>query len=398
MNTNKTRWTAVAAALLAGVVTGCAFGKMAPALPILKAELGLSLVQTGWLVSAFNGLAAAGAIFFGVFSDRLGAKRFCVFGLCCLIAGGLLGAVTSGPTLLVLSRLVEGLGFMSVIVSAPALINLASAPAQRGIAFGMWSSYMPFGAGLVLASSSFLLPIWGWRGVWVVVMLATVACLLFLLSQSAHYVSAVGTKRSFADIRASLSRPAVWLLGLAFAMYTIQNHAIFVWLPTYLIEERGISPSNAMLLTALSITVNCFGNVFGGWLIQRNVPRGKIVGVTFCLTAILFTLIFAANLPDGLRYALVVVYNVVCGPIPAAALSGAAKYARSPSEVGATQGLVVQITQCGIFFGPPITAAVVTAAGSWNAALWVLLTASTIGLITSIFISRAEKRMFAAQA
>ena len=105
-----------------------------------------------------------------------------------------------------------------------------------------------------------------------------------------------------------------------------------------------------------------------------------------------------ANLPDGIRYALVVIYNVVCGPIPAAALSGAARYARSPAEVGATQGLVVQITQCGIFFGPPITAAVVTAAGSWSAALWVLLTASTIGFITSIFIYRAEKRMFAPAA
>ena len=45
MTTQSTRWSAVAAALFAGVVTGCAFGKMAPALPELKAELGLSLVQ-----------------------------------------------------------------------------------------------------------------------------------------------------------------------------------------------------------------------------------------------------------------------------------------------------------------------------------------------------------------
>ena len=71
MSNDRTRWTAVAAALLAGVVTGCAFGKMAPALPVLKAELGLSLVQTGWLVSAFNGLAAVGAIFFGLVSELL---------------------------------------------------------------------------------------------------------------------------------------------------------------------------------------------------------------------------------------------------------------------------------------------------------------------------------------
>ena len=40
---------------------------MAPALPLLKVEFGLSLVATGWLVSAFNTLAVGAAIFFGIF-------------------------------------------------------------------------------------------------------------------------------------------------------------------------------------------------------------------------------------------------------------------------------------------------------------------------------------------
>ena len=396
---DKTSRSAVAAALFAGVVAGCVSAKMAPALPVLKAELGLSLVQSGWLVSAFNGLAAAGAIFFGVFSDRLGALRFCLWGLGCLAAGGAIGALTHGPTPMILSRLLEGVGFMAVIVSAPTLITLAAAPAHRGVAFGMWSSYMPFGAGVVLTSSAVLLPLWGWRGLWVVYTVVVAACIALLLSQSSRYAGAAGgSRRSLASIRGALSQPAAWLLGLAFAMYAIQNNAIFVWLPTYLIEERGVSQSTAVLMTALSISANCTGNVFGGWLIQRNFDRGKVIGVTFCLTAILFLLIFAAGLPDGVRYALVVLYNIVAGPIPASALSGAARYARSPSEVGTVQGLVVQITQAGIFIGPPITAIVVSAAGSWDAALWVLLGTGAIGLATSVFITRAERRLFASAA
>jgi predicted MFS family arabinose efflux permease len=67
------------------------------------------------------------------------------------------------------------------------------------------------------------------------------------------------------------------------------------------------------------------------------------------------------------------------------------RYARSPAEVGSLQGLVVQITQLGIFIGPPITAAVVSAAGNWDAALWVLLSASAIGMLAALLVMRHER-------
>jgi len=69
VSAGTTRWPAVFAAIFAGIVGACAFGKMSPALPLLKTEVGLSLIEAGWLVSTFNALAAAGAILFGVFAD-----------------------------------------------------------------------------------------------------------------------------------------------------------------------------------------------------------------------------------------------------------------------------------------------------------------------------------------
>jgi len=100
-----TRWLAVFAALFAGVVGACAFGKMSPALPLLKSEFGLSLIEAGWLVSAFNALAAAGAIFFGAFADRVGALRFCVSGVVLIGLSSALGALASGAGGLIALRL-----------------------------------------------------------------------------------------------------------------------------------------------------------------------------------------------------------------------------------------------------------------------------------------------------
>jgi MFS family permease len=387
-----THWPAVLAAILAGVVGACAFGKMSPALPLLKEEFGLTLIQSGWLVSAFNAIAATGAILFGVFADRIGALRFCVSGVLAIGAGSAIGAFAPGAGWLIASRLAEGLGFLAVVVSAPSLIAVASAPERRGVAFGLWSTYLPFGVSLVVAASPLLLPGFGWRGVWVLVALAAAACAAMLLAQSRRYAGVAGGRsRSFASLGRSLAQPVPWLLGLAFAAYAIQHMALIVWLPTYLLETRGITGAPAALLTALAVFVNCFGNVLGGWLIQRNIPRGRIIGATFAVTSLAFVGIFASGLPDSLRYALAVFYSFITGTVPAAALSAGMRYARFPAEIGAIQGLIVNVTHFGIFFGPPLVAASVTYGGSWDAVLWVMLGCAAVGLASAAAIGRHER-------
>jgi MFS family permease len=396
----QTHTLALVAAIAAGVIGGCAFAKMSPALPLLKRELGLTLIQAGWLASAFNALAMVSAIVFGVLSDRAGALRFCVSGLACIATGGVLGAAASGAPLLIVSRLVEGVGFIAIIVSAPGLITLATTPAQRGVAFGFWSSYMPFGSAVVIVLSPLLLaqPDGGWRSLWLLVSLTALAGAALLASQRRHYGDGgnAAAPRSLTHVRSSLSQPVPWLLGIVFAAYTTQNVSMLIWLPTYLQEVGHVAATAAAMLTALAIFCNCFGNVFGGWLVQRGVPRGRIIISTFCLTSVLFAGIFATSLPDGLRYALVLVYNAVTGMVPAAAISGAARYARSPAEAGTLQGLVMQLANVGIFSGPPLVAAVVTWKGSWNAALWVMLGCALIGITGGLLIGRRERHVVAA--
>jgi MFS transporter, CP family, cyanate transporter len=393
MNAGVTRWPAVLAALFAGVVGACAFGKMSPALPMLKQEFGLSLIQAGWLVSAFNALAAAGAIVFGIFADRFGALRFCVSGVVLIGAGSALGAFVSGPGGLIALRLLEGLGFLAVIVSAPGLIAAATSPSRRGIAFGLWSAYMPFGVSWVVATSPPLLERFGWRGVWLLVAFAAALCAAMLVAQSRHYVGvASGTRRSLAGVRHSLAQPVPWLLGLAFAMFAIQHVTLMIWLPTYLLETRGIAGAAAALLTALAVLVNCFGTLLGGWLIQRDLPRGRIIGATFVVTSLVFVGIFAAGLPDLVRYALAVFYSFIGGTIPTAALSAGMRYARSPAEFGAIQGLIINVTHAGIFFGAPLVAASVTWGGSWDAVLWVMLGCAAVALAAAAAIGRYERR------
>jgi predicted MFS family arabinose efflux permease len=386
-----THWPAVFAALGAGIVTGAAISKMSPALPLLTEEFGLSLIATGWLVSTFNTIALASAIFFGMFCDRVGALRFCLSGLACMVAGGLLGVVAPSSAWIIVSRIAEGAGYVAVLVSAPSLIAAATAPPQRGLAFGLWGTHMPIGGVAVLLASPLLFPAYGWRAVWILVAVFAAGVMALLAIQSRRFTGMqAGTPRSLASVRASLAQPVPWLLGIAFAVYTLQFYAVMIWLPTYLLQTRSTDAMTAALLTALFVLANAFGNMMGGWLMHRNNPRGLIIGVTFAITTLAFLGIFSHGLPDGARFACVLAYGFVTGSIPPAVLSGGVRYARSPSEAGSIQGLIVQVSNVGIFCGPPLLAAAVTHGGGWDAALWVILAAAAIGLAAAFAIMRLE--------
>ena len=71
-----TNWKAAATALLLGVIAAIFIGKLPPAIPALRAEFGLSLAQSGWMVSMFNALGVVASIFVGLFVARAGACAF----------------------------------------------------------------------------------------------------------------------------------------------------------------------------------------------------------------------------------------------------------------------------------------------------------------------------------
>ncbi len=60
--TETTRWPAVLLATLCGVIAAMNIGKLPVALPVLRQDFGLSLIEAGWVVSAFNFLALVMAV------------------------------------------------------------------------------------------------------------------------------------------------------------------------------------------------------------------------------------------------------------------------------------------------------------------------------------------------
>ena len=65
MSLPGSNWTAVWVLFAGGLTAGAQLTKVPPALPGLRAELGLTLVQSGFIQTAVYAVGAAIAVFFG---------------------------------------------------------------------------------------------------------------------------------------------------------------------------------------------------------------------------------------------------------------------------------------------------------------------------------------------
>jgi MFS transporter, CP family, cyanate transporter len=373
-------------------------GKVPVALPTLRQELGLSLVQAGWVSSMLTTLAASLALLMGMWVGRLGALRMVLAGLLLTAAASLAAvALPPGLTTLLLTRFVEGLGFMMVVVSAPALVVASSADADRRFALSIWSAFMPAGAALGLAAGPWLIPAGGWRSLWLCVSAALLLAALAVWSQRRHYPGSApaAVQLSFlGPVRQALGQPLPWLLAPCFGLWAVQHFALIVWMPSYLIEQRGLGTAPAALWTALMLVLNVPGNLFGGWLRQRGLPLGWQLGLGHLATGLGAGLYAAEALPDAVRLLAALWVSFIGGLIPSAVLSSSSVLARDAQQTGTLQGLYIQTSQLGQFIGTPLIAAMVAAAGSWTAGAWVIVwPAAAIGLLLGLAALAAERRL-----
>lgn len=390
----ETDWRAVLAAVLCGVAVAMNVGKVPIAMAQLRAEFGLSLVAAGWVASMINMMAMTTALLFGVLGDRIGALRMCVIGLGAGIAGGLGGLVAGNESALLISRFAEGAGVVAVAVSAPALLSSASTPADRPFALGIWGAYLPAGVGLAMLLAPAVLPMGGWRGMWVLSLAALLAALLAVFRSRPAYRLPPPTEAQphpFAAAKTVLAQLKPWLLAFAMTTWTIQHFALIIWLPTFLQEQRALSPLAVSLLACLMVLVNVPGNLLGGSLLQRKFGRGNLIACASLVTGLCGVGIFLDLLPDLIRYGFCLLLSFTGGVIPASVLSASADLARTPKQIGTLQGLFNQFGNLGTFVGPLLIAMLVAASGLWRDALIVTGSAALLGVILGLLLRRLEQ-------
>jgi MFS family permease len=383
--------------VFAGVCAALHVGKLPPALPVLQDALGITLVQAGFLLSAVQVASMTLGLAVGLSADSLGLRRSMLVGLALLSVASISGGFVADTSGLLFLRALEGLGFLLVVMPAPALIRRTVDASQLSGRMGWWGTYMPTGSALALLLGPWVIAGLNWSAWWwllgAVAALAWVAVWLCVPD-----VQPPAPTRNAADdawpkrLALTLQSPGPWLVALTFAVYSSQWLAVVGFLPT-VYAELGLTAGMAGVLSACVALANVSGNIMSGRLLQRGWPAQRLLSIGFACMTLGAVGAYATwqgeGLPTSLRFACVVMFSAVGGLIPGTLFSCALRLAPSEGTVSTTVGYMQQLSALGQFAGPPLVAWVAASAGGWQWTWTVTATLSLAGAVLAHFIGRA---------
>lgn len=147
------------AAILASALGFIDGSVLAIAMPVLRANLGASLVEAQWISNAYALTLSALILAGGAAGDRFGLRRAFVAGIAMFVIASIACALAPNAPMLILFRAIQGIGAAVMVPGSLAIIAKAYPKNERGRAIGIWAAASalttalgPVIGGLVLSS------------------------------------------------------------------------------------------------------------------------------------------------------------------------------------------------------------------------------------------------------
>jgi MFS family permease len=363
------------------------------ALPSIRHSFALSLVSASWLLSALSVVGLFVATTTGSYAGKIGTKKTLILGLLLVAAASAAGAFSPTSGWLLWSRLLEGIGYVMIVVAAPSLIVELTTQADIRLALAGWSCFMPGGIALITLLAPLLLATHTWRALWLAnaLLILLYAVLLMVAVKPRTVIPVEPQAHPLAELRAVATARGPMFLAIIFAMYTMQHLAIMGFLPTLLIEKFALSPSRAGVLVSIAMASNILGNLAAGLLLQRGIRRSVLIGATSIFMVIMTLGMFSFGLSLAAVYLCAFLFSCVGGIVPASVLSAAPIHAPNEHLIPATNGLLVQGSNLGIVLGPPLVSGLAATLG-WR---WVPAMTLLAALIATVLAAKVSNKSHA---
>ena len=351
-----------AALLLGAALSGCDGGAIGFLLPAVRAETGSDPQQAAWMVSLYAlgtlvAIAAAGAAV-----RRFGSNT--VFRVCAAVSacGSLLAILSHGMTLLLVARLLQGLGQGPLIPVAAALVAVQWPIERQGRLLGAIS--LAYGAAFVAAMTlTPALLTFGWRSMFGITLAIAVGSLVALGSSSAKQPSPEpGAAVPRIERNREISAIAVLALGAGI------GQAAVVLFPTLAVQRLGVAASGTGVLMLPMAAAGILGTLGIAATLDRIGARRLVIAGA--IAAVIGVLIASAAPASQTTFLLAAgALGLGMSLLSGGPLRYAAARAVTPDEQGPAQAGVALLTNVGVMGGSLLVGALATRGSDERAAM-----------------------------
>ena len=272
-------------------------GGVALFLPVIRKDLGLSFTQGGTLSAAVVLFYALMQIPVGYLTDRFGSKR--------LYFIGILGTTTLSFALGLVSQYWQALaiqtlsGFFRALLFTPGLALLTGwfPPHRRATATGLHSLGTLLGNVVLDIVGPLLVVGFGWRFPFIGFALVGIV-VSFAFLRFGKEPLPTGKQRKKVTMREMLPlfrHRVMWVCGIIQYVRLAVARGIEFWLPSLLVDEKGLSLPLTGLIIAVRFGLIAPSNILGGYVSDRLRNPTVVIGFSLIILAITTGLFVVVN-------------------------------------------------------------------------------------------------------
>ena len=376
-----------------GTLIGMSQLKIAPVINPLSQYLHTSLTQMSLLTSVFTISGIFIAIPGGALVTKIGAKKLLLVIIGLLAVGNFLGTIAGSFSLLLLTRVIEGVSFSTIVMTAVVLISywFKDSP-HSGMAIGIFTTF-PASASLI--SMNLFLPLserFGHFASWYLIGgLSIIIWILYLLFLDAPIKKTSAIEEGGGSpFKVVLKNKTVWILGVLQGCMAFVLYAYIALYPVLFSDYYHLSQATANFYSGL---FGLFGIPFGvvaGFLLDRVKKSGIVILVAFTTMTLAC---LAAPFLGGICGLIILQVFFLSAAAMLASSSITILVPRAAGKehlIGYSMSLVNLFYYTAIVIGAPIISKIIENF-SWIAGLLVLTSIAVLGVAGSIIYLSTTK-------
>lgn len=335
-----------------GVAAAIQVGVMPPLLPMLRLAFSADNAQLGLAASLITAAGAVLAIAAGGWIARQDLRRTTQGGALLLGAGVMATAIAPDFSWLLAGRCVSGLGYLVLVVAAPAAMYRLAGAHRAAMAMALWATFIPVGLAIGSAAAGWLSADWGWR----TALAASAAPPLLGAAMLAFCQRLPPGKGSDAGIAGAADwwrAPTLLAMVAAFGLFAGGSQAAILFLPSLLIAVAGWSaPTAATALATGALAGGIVGSIGAGLLLARLIRGPELFALSALALAASVLAIFCALPQAGIALFLASLF-LLHGVAGGAGFACLPIWASAQRPMALLQGLLAQTAEICVLSLPP---------------------------------------------